>query len=413
MESVPALVSTVVGLKPKLLGDERESLAGKVNDSVAPSAAVAISDHLSREVYCILGLAIDAIEMPAVLRKIEMAAANPAQPFVISTPNLNFLVNSRDDPEFRESILLSDLCPTDGMPIVWIARLIGIPIKNRIAGSDIFEALKARPLSDQPLKVFLFGAAESVAAAAASTLNEKRNGLSCVGWIAPGFGTIDELSEDRFIDKINSSNADFLVAALGAKKGQSWLQRNYHRLRVPIRAHLGATINFQAGKVRRAPYVLQKLGLEWLWRVKEEPYLWARYWHDGGVLLGLMLTRILPLAVRAHSLRRQCRGNGHDLVIEQVLNGDVITLGFSGYAVASHVEKAISRFREAVTTRKLIVIDFSNTHAVDARFLGLLLMVREQLKVRGGELKVSGMSRRVEKMFRLNGLEYLLPCDKN
>ena len=88
---------------------------------------------------------IDAIEMPAVMQSIEMAAANAA-PFVISTPNINFLVNSQNDPEFRESLLLSDLCPADGMPIVWIARLMGIPIKHRIAGSDIFEALKARPI---------------------------------------------------------------------------------------------------------------------------------------------------------------------------------------------------------------------------------------------------------------------------
>jgi N-acetylglucosaminyldiphosphoundecaprenol N-acetyl-beta-D-mannosaminyltransferase len=74
-------------------------------------------DDLSRQVYCILGMPIDAIEMPAVLQRIETAAADAA-PFVISTPNLNFLVNSQSDPEFRESLLLSDLCPADGRPIV-------------------------------------------------------------------------------------------------------------------------------------------------------------------------------------------------------------------------------------------------------------------------------------------------------
>ena len=93
----------------------------------------ALPDDLSREVYCILGIPIDAIEMSAVLRIIGMAAANRA-PFVISTPNLNFLVNSQSDAEFRESVLLSDLCPADGMPIVWIARLMGIPIN---AGSQV------------------------------------------------------------------------------------------------------------------------------------------------------------------------------------------------------------------------------------------------------------------------------------
>ena len=124
------------------------------------NAAATSHDDLSREVYCILGIPIDAIEMPAVLRSIDAAAATRA-PFVISTPNLNFLVNSQTDPEFRESLLLSDLCPPDGMPIVWIARLLGIPIKKRIAGSDIFEALKSRPslgTSVKDISIWIHGA---------------------------------------------------------------------------------------------------------------------------------------------------------------------------------------------------------------------------------------------------------------
>ena len=325
------------------------------------NTTAATRDDLSREVYCILGMPIDAIEMPAVLRSIEAAAANAA-PFVISTPNLNFLVNSQTDAEFRESLLLSDLCPADGMPIVWIARLIGAPIKSRVAGSDIFEALKLPRSSGQPLKIFIFGATEPVAAAAAQRLNCGPVGLRCVGWICPGFGNVDELSPDRFFDQMNSSNADLLIAALGAKKGQLWLQRNHQRLRIPIRAHLGAVINFQAGTVKRAPHLMQKFGLEWLWRIKEEPSLWRRYWHDGGVLLRLVLTRVLPLAVGAHWLRlRAAHGGRHDFVIVKAQNDLMVTLRLSGYATARQVPKAIACFREALASRKQLVVDFSET----------------------------------------------------
>src|SRR5271154_1774140 len=101
------------------------------------NTTAAFPDDLCREVYCILGIPIDAIEMPAVVQSIE-AAASSATRFLISTPNLNFLVNSQTDLEFRESLLLSDLCSVDGMSVVWIARLMGIPINQRIAGSDIF-----------------------------------------------------------------------------------------------------------------------------------------------------------------------------------------------------------------------------------------------------------------------------------
>ncbi len=412
MKGVQVITSAVAdseAQRPSATAEPAHSgLASPADRPVDYTAAPAVPDDLSRDLYCILGMPIDAIEMPAVLRRIEQAAANTA-PFVVSTPNLNFLVNSRQNSEFRESLLLSDLCPTDGMPIVWIARLMGIPIKHRIAGSDIFEALKSRRNTDPPLKAFLFGATESVAAAAAKALNVNPAALSCVGWICPGFGTLEELSADPLIDKINSSNANFLVVALGAKKGQLWLQRNHRRLRIPIRAHLGATINFQAGTVQRAPHFLQKLGLEWLWRVKEEPHLWRRYWSDGLVLLRLMLTRVMPLAIRAQLLRRRCERQAHDLIIKQTSELDRVTLSLCGFAIASHAEQAISCFRDAMTTQKQIAIDFSQTRAIDPRFLGLLLMLKKQLKARGLGLRLIGISRRMARTFRLNGLEYLLP----
>jgi len=218
-------------------------------------------DPLLRDVYCILGLPIDVIEMPAVFRQIDVAIAN-ATPFLISTANVNFLVLSQFDRNFAESLLLSDVCTADGMPIVWIARLLGIPLKHRVAGSDMFEALKSEQRLSRPLKLFLFGGADGAAATAASALNETPDRVvQCVGWISPGFGTIDEMSTDDIIEKINASAADFLVVSLGARKGHLWLQRNHHQIRIPVRTHLGAVMNFEAGAVRRAPQSLRKYGL--------------------------------------------------------------------------------------------------------------------------------------------------------
>ena len=84
-------------------------------------------------------------------------------------------------------------------------------------------------------------------------LNSRRSGLYCVGWLYPGFGSAEEMSRDDIIDNINSSGADFLVISLGNQKGHLWLRRNHHRLPIPVRAHFGASLNFQAGTVRRAP----------------------------------------------------------------------------------------------------------------------------------------------------------------
>ena len=366
---------------------------------------IPLPDDLSREVYCILGMPVDAIGMHAVLRRIESAAA-ARTPFLISTPNLNFLVNSQLDRDFRESLILSDLCTADGMPIIWIAWLTGIPIKNRIAGSDIFDALKAEHSTAHPLKIFLFGGPEGVAAAASRVLNAQPSGLYCVGSLYPGFCSAEEMSRDDIIDNINSSGADFLVASLGAQKGQSWLQRNHHRLLIPVRAHLGASLNFQAGTVRRAPPIMRKFGLEWLWRIKEEPYLWRRYWNDGRVLLRLLFTHVLPFAFWTWWLRLKYERRGEDLIITQAHDHESVTVSLSGPANARHVDKAIPAFREAIATKKRITLDFSNTRSIDARFLGLLLMLKKKLKSTGAAPTFVGLSPALERIFRLNRLDF-------
>jgi len=364
-------------------------------------------DDLTREVYGVLGIPVDVIDMSAALRKIEVAAAS-ATPFLLSTPNLNFLVTSRLDPEFRESLLISDLCPADGMPIVWLAWLLGVPIKERIAGSDIFGALKSERNATQQLSVFLFGGPEGVAAAACSKLNAERGGLTCVGSFYPGFCTVDEMSTDPILDLINSSNADFLVAALGAKKGQAWLLKNHDRLQIPVRVHLGAAINFQAGTIKRAPAGMRRWGLEWLWRIKEEPQLWRRYWGDGLVLLELVLTRLIPLLMLArwHSLRWGRKAK--DLLINRVEDHKSVILSINGAAVAQNVGNALPYFQDAVAAAKDVVINFTDTRLIDARFLGLLIMLNKILKKQQLHLTFTGISPRIARIFRLHGFGFLL-----
>jgi len=367
-------------------------------------------DDLSREVYCILGIPVDAIEMADVLRRIDRAVSSKT-PFLISTPNLNFLVNSQSDPDFRESLFFSDLCTADGMSIVWIARLLGVPIKHRIAGSDFFDHFGHTP--KKPLRVFLFGGAEGIAAAACGRLNARSAGVYCVGSLFPGFGSIEEMSRHDIIDHVNSSGADFLVVSLGAKKGQLWLRRNHHRLLIPVRAHLGASINFQAGTLNRAPPTVRELGFEWLWRIKEEPYLWKRYLNDGVALLYLLFSRVLPLALWTRWLRLKYGHHRKGLIITQAVDRESVTVGLSGAATAQHIERIIIAFREAISTRKPIVIDFSNTCAIDARFLGLLIMLRKTAKVSDTVPIFARLSPWLEGMFRLNGLGHLLSSSKS
>src|SRR5688572_21542979 len=144
----------------------------------------------AREVHCVLGLPFDAVDAAGAEAQIRAAAKSGARCF-LSTPNVNFLVQSRRDEAFRRSVVHSDLSVADGMPIVWLARLMGIPIASRVAGSNLFEALRAGP---EPLSVYFFGGPEGVAADAARAL-----GARCVGYAFPGYGSVESMSDEAAI----------------------------------------------------------------------------------------------------------------------------------------------------------------------------------------------------------------------
>lgn len=246
-----------------------------------------------RNLHFLLGLPFDAVTLDEAVTKIRTAVSNRTRCF-FSTPNLNFLIASQANAAFRNSVIHSDLSLADGMPIVWLAKLMGIPIRERVAGSDVFEALRnGNGVADgRKIKVYFFGGPPGIAERAAKQINDERKGMECVGFESPGYGSVEEMSSANTIAKINESCADFLVVSLGAVKGQAWIEHNLTVLEVPVVSHLGAVVNFVVGNVQRAPRWMQKTGLEWLWRVKEEPSLWRRYSKDGKALIKLCLTRV-------------------------------------------------------------------------------------------------------------------------
>jgi N-acetylglucosaminyldiphosphoundecaprenol N-acetyl-beta-D-mannosaminyltransferase len=364
-------------------------------------------DDLSRDVYGLFGIAVDAADRVSTLNKI-VAAAGTGKTFLISTPNVNFMAESRRDPQFRETLLQSDHCCADGMPVVWISRLIGIPIKERVSGSDLFEILRAEQPASRPMKVFLFGGGEGTAEIVSDLINARPSGIRCVGWLNPGFGTIDEMSEPDIIDKINASEANMLAVFLSAKKAQLWLQRNHARLRVPVRGQFGATINYQAGLVRRAPPILQRMGLEWLWRIKEEPHLWRRYWMDGRTLIWLVITQALPIGLDVGWRRYFQNSKSHELSYWKREHHDLIVAGIVGFATKKYAIKSIAFFRSLLVHRCDVVLDVSKMLAIDSRFFGLLLMLRKELGKEGKLLTFVGTSKRSQRAFKLSGFEFLL-----
>ena len=151
--------------------------------------------------FWLLGLPVDCITMEQAKARIISAARTRTRLF-FATPNVNFLALANRNPSFREAVLRTDLSLVDGMPLVWIARLLGIPVPERVAGSNLIEELLAEELTP-PLRVFFFGGAPGVAAAACARVNELQGGLLAVGWHDPGFKNIEKMSDAEVITRIN------------------------------------------------------------------------------------------------------------------------------------------------------------------------------------------------------------------
>jgi N-acetylglucosaminyldiphosphoundecaprenol N-acetyl-beta-D-mannosaminyltransferase len=258
------------------------------------------------------------------------------------------------------------------------------------------------------LKVFFFGAPEGVADAACQNINATAKNMTCVGAYYPGYATVDELSTNAVIDRINSSGADLLVACLGSQKGQTWLQRNHDRLQIPIRIHLGAAVKYEAGVIKRAPVSLQRRGFEWLWRIKEEPNLFGRYLKDGLVLLQVLFSRIVPLYLFDRLDRQRFRRKMQNLLVARSEDDATITLHLAGAAIARHVNDALPHFQEALLAEKPIIINFADIKLIDARFIGLLLMLRKQLNKRQLPLRFGEVPLRIKTIFQLSGFGFLL-----
>ncbi|ENZ30807.1 WecB/TagA/CpsF family glycosyltransferase [Clostridium butyricum 60E.3] len=223
---------------------------------------------------------VDNLTMDEAIKRIdELIIRN--KPSYIVTPNVDHIVKLDVDIEFQNVYNEADLILTDGMPLIWISKLKKNPIKEKISGSDLFPKV-CKLASDKGYKVFLLGAAEGVAAKAAENLKLKYSGLKVVGTYSPSYGFENNKDEvERIIKIITDIKPDILAVGLGAPKQEKFLYEFKDKLRVPVSLAIGASIDFEAGNVKRAPKWMQKSGLEWLYRLFKEPKrMFKRYLID-------------------------------------------------------------------------------------------------------------------------------------
>ena len=230
----------------------------------------------------LLGTPIDDVSLPEALDRIaEMVQQGRAtgRTHQVATVNVDFVVNAAHDESLRAILQGSDLSIPDGMGILWGARIVRVPLRERSSGVDLVPALAARTARDG-WRLCLFGAAPGVAEDAASLLRDRFPGADVVGLEAPlidADGGMDEAAAKQLRDL----DADVVCVALGNPKQERWIDRFRSVVGAPVFIGIGGSLNFLTGVTRRAPMWIQRAGLEWVHRAATEPRrLIGRYAKD-------------------------------------------------------------------------------------------------------------------------------------
>lgn len=237
----------------------------------------------------LLNIEVDNLTMSETIEKIDELIQSNKNSYIV-TPNVDHIVKLETDEEFKKVYKDASLILTDGMPLVWISKLKKMPIKEKISGSDLFPKV-CELAAQKDYKVFLLGAAPGVADQAASNLKKKFSGLQVVGTYSPSFGFENNPKEiNKIIRIINDVKPDILAIGLGAPKQEKFIYNYKEKLNVPISLAIGASIDFEAGNIKRAPKWMQNIGLEWFYRLLKEPKrMFKRYLVDDLKILKLII----------------------------------------------------------------------------------------------------------------------------
>ncbi len=239
---------------------------------------------------------IDSVTLNEALAEIERLV-EARDGGCVFTPNVDHVVMAETNGPFRQAYQTASLCLVDGQPLVWVSRLLGVPLPERVAGSDLVVPLMQRA-AGRNWRVYLLGAAPGVADAAATQL-QARYGVRIAGVHAPPISLVPEQDEPTVLARLRAAKPDLALIALGAPKQEIWIHRNAKALHPTVAIGVGASLDFIAGRVRRCPRWMAAAGLEWLFRMTQQPRLISRYLlRDPKFVPIVVRTMMLPRAER-------------------------------------------------------------------------------------------------------------------
>jgi N-acetylglucosaminyldiphosphoundecaprenol N-acetyl-beta-D-mannosaminyltransferase len=246
------------------------------------------------------GVPVDPVDLDTSVEH-AMSAVRDRRFMQICTVNLDFVVNARRNTRVRSVLSQSELNLADGSPVLWLGRLTGRRIPERVAGADFVPHLTAAA-AEAGASVFFLGGENGAGAAAARIMQERIPDLRVGGVYEPARAALEDIDTGEIIRRLDAAEADILFVAFGHPKQDLWIAANRDRLPVSVAIGVGCTFDLIAGQRRRAPAWMQRAGLEWLFRVSNEPTRLAkRYAIDGYWLLAVLF----PLSLQQRFFGRR------------------------------------------------------------------------------------------------------------
>ena len=345
-----------------------------------------------------LGVAFDNLTQRETVERIEQMIASGRSHYVV-TANVDFLVQARRDGELHRILLDAALVLCDGTPLVWASRVLGNPLPERVAGADVVPEL-IRVAAEKGYRLFFLGASEAANTQAIARLRAQFPNLK-VSHYSPPFRPLLEMDDAEITQRIRAAKPDLLFVAFGCPKAEKWIAMHYRNLGVPVAIGVGATIDFLAGHVKRAPVWMQRGGAEWIYRLCQEPRrLFKRYatdlWYFGGAMVHQWWTMQFQISGKLPPSRTLTIQSGPTWQrVEAACRLD-----------KNSVERDAARWQAIADADQHCLLELAGVKFVDSTGMAALVHLKKHLRLAGRQLILLAPSpavRRALKAMRLNG----------
>jgi N-acetylglucosaminyldiphosphoundecaprenol N-acetyl-beta-D-mannosaminyltransferase len=331
----------------------------------------------------VLGLPLDSLTAEQAIDAIEGLILSGGT-HQVATANLDFWLNSLADQHLHRIIAGCSLVLADGMPLVWVSKLMGCPLAERVTGVDIVPRL-AKLSAEKGYRIFFLGGRDDVAERAARLMEKLYPGTRIVDTYAPSEETMALLDHSQILSRIHAARPDVLLVALGNPKQEKWIWMHRKRLGVPVAIGVGGSFEILVGDVRRAPKWVQRVGLEWAMRTLQEPSrLGPRYFRD---FTGL--ARRLPMTLLAACLQRPFLATSHLTAVNTPQGMHVYLHG----RLCAHSGAEFRKASQAsIASGLVMVVHMQGVKQITAAGLGVLMDIRRELLDAGLTLSLAGLS---------------------